>query len=209
MANRADETKLREAAEHLLYEVRMFKAASRKLLVEQTQESKTQEIADDEKVLIHNAVLESFGIHFRVITDFLYRKENKRKMENDIKAFHYLPSHAAVEAMGDSVWCNHFDKWVSKRIAHLTYYRLEKRLKEEGWPIIRMGDGLRDALLRFLAAANSEMVSKVYEECNGDWYQGLRPLGGDTTVVTTSTAFATTLINKWPVDEKRKKSDRD
>jgi len=179
----------------------MFKAVSRRL----AKKPNVDEAADDEGKLIHNAILESFGIHFRVISEFLEKK--KRTYDDDVLASDYLPEGTSTKTFIDDPKFEEYEKWINKRIAHLTYYRIDEWLDQKGWPIIAMGDALRNALLKFLAVARLDILPGVKEECNADWYQGLRPCGGNFTVVTTSTTIATHLDCNWS-EEKKGKRDK-
>jgi hypothetical protein len=97
------------------------------------------------KGVIHNALLESFLIHARILIEFLYKNE---PYEDTVRASQYFTS--------DSLWksirppktelLKKTVKDAHKQLAHLTYTRLQGKTQ---WPYIKIANDIKAVLQVF------------------------------------------------------------
>ncbi|MFH1788341.1 MAG: hypothetical protein ABH834_03060, partial [Candidatus Altiarchaeota archaeon] len=96
-----------------------------------------------------NCALESFGIHARVLTDFLFKSSG---WEDDVLAIDYVNDPES--------WVNYINtkkgirvyltKRVGKEIAHLTYTRLNIGSEEKNWDCAKIHKMITELFLEFL-----------------------------------------------------------
>lgn len=100
------------ATEHLRYELEMLGWTAGWLHARWVRG-----LFPESPMFLSNAVLESFGVHTRVLADFLMGNGSRR---DDVSARHYLPGWAPDLDLGPVV------ETVNKHMAHLTTRRLIK-----------------------------------------------------------------------------------
>ena len=126
--------KLKGALEHLKYEVWMLWSLANILATD-----------NQGKGMIHNALLESFLIHARILIEFLYKD---KPYEDTVRASQYFTS--------DSLWksirppktklLEETVKNAHKQLAHLTYTRLQGKMQ---WPYIEIAKNIEAVLQVF------------------------------------------------------------
>jgi hypothetical protein len=97
------------------------------------------------KGVIHNALLESFLIHARILIEFLYKNE---PYEDTVRADQYFTSDRPwksirppkTELLEETV------KDAHKQLAHLTYTRLQRKTQ---WPYIKIANDIKAVLQVF------------------------------------------------------------
>ena len=97
---------------------------------------------------LHNAILESFLLHSRVISDFLY-KDTPRK--DDVSAADYFSEPDEWQKLRPSKTelIQRLNKRVGKELAHLTQERLSEEMADRGWPIVDIGKDILAAVKVF------------------------------------------------------------
>jgi hypothetical protein len=118
------------AEKHLLYEVEMLRGLTLELqrVVDRVEEGGDHD--DLYPLAVRNAMVESFVIRTRLLTDFIYGYGSH---EDDTFAKHY------VEGAWDPATIDRLEeakKVVNKGVAHLTYYRLLIEKKEWQYGLI-------------------------------------------------------------------------
>ncbi len=125
---------LKDALERLKYEVWMLWSLANILATD-----------NQGKGVIHNALLESFLIHTRILIEFLYKdepyKDNVRASryftrDSPWKSIRPLKTKLLEEAVKDA----------HKQLAHLTYSRLREKKQ---WPYIRIANDIKAVLQVF------------------------------------------------------------
>ena len=149
---RTDE-ELKKAADHLRYEIEMLGYTAKRL-----RPSKP------ECPLARNALIESFGIHCRVIIDFLYRDESNAHPHDVLAVHFYRTPKEPKDKSKPQILGDLFPERVNAEIAHLSYKRLQKTLDEKGWPVQKITAEIRSALLKFAEFASSEHVGADFRE---------------------------------------------
>lgn len=145
-------------SEHLLYEIQMLFGTVQTLsTIEHSKQS------DFESSVMYNALLESFTIHTRILLDFLYSTNP-------------YPDDAIAEDFFDdgNMWVqfrpaetsllNSIHYKVGKRVAHLTYARLNVESKEESWKYLRIAEEISEILSKFLHLVPASRISKSFRE---------------------------------------------
>lgn len=123
---------------HLAYEAWMLLATGRCY-----QAMPRPEEDNGEAVVLHNAVLESFLLHFRQLYDFLYGRVPP-KHADDVMAAHYVgPAWSAKPEQR----LTELDGRADQQLAHLTYKR--QLLKEQLWDVPYILEQVLGALQRF------------------------------------------------------------
>lgn len=111
-------------------------------------------------VVEHNALIEAFALHSRVLLEFFYAKPNP-KFPDDVRAEQYFESPEAWYSMRPQVSKEEYDgirKRVGKEIAHLTYTRQLIAPEEKPWPISWISDVLDKATYAFVSGADESLI---------------------------------------------------
>jgi hypothetical protein len=98
-----------DASEHLLYEIEMFVGTANLLMSTQPDS------------IITNALLESYAIHARALTDFFYPPRTYKK--NDVIAENYVPDWRDKRPSMSKTLSDARDR-TNTEIAHLTFHRV-------------------------------------------------------------------------------------
>lgn len=129
MNNSISKELLKEAAEHVQYEIEMFTCGGGD--VTEATESTTglfSEVSTYDKIVF----LENFLLHFRVLYEFFYKRRNYR---DDIRAKDFITDELKFKTFEENRTPGQdFEKYsikVDKQLAHLTYKRIEYIKKEE------------------------------------------------------------------------------
>ena len=125
---------LKGALEHLKYEVWMLWSLAHILAADNQGQG-----------VIHNALLESFLIHARILTEFLYRN---KPLQDTILASQYFPSANNWESIRPpkTELLKETEKDAHKQLAHLTYTRLQGKTQ---WPYIKTANDIEAVLQVF------------------------------------------------------------
>jgi len=110
--------------------------------------------------VLHNALIESFAIHARVLLDFFYGSTNSRNQDD------VFPEHFFLDAemwRAERPYLSDEDKKLIKRrvgkeIAHLTYARQKVELEDKPWPISDIVDVIDAAAKKFFDMAPIELL---------------------------------------------------
>jgi len=162
------------AREHLVYEVGMLMYTSEQLAARHAAGTRDRG---------SNALLESFVVHARCLSDFLWRSRTQANHEYD--AF-------AEDFCADGVWGRVCPAWppaldeAAKRqrpgreIAHLSYHRLSVPAAEKDWPVGRITVEIAGAVdvlrAHAMPARLDEETRHVLEQLAGPAPVGLSPL---------------------------------
>jgi hypothetical protein len=92
--------------------------------------------------VIHNALLESFLIHARILIEFLYKNEPHK---DTVRASQYFTPDSLWESIRppQTELLKETEKDAHKLLAHLTYTRLERKTQ---WPYIKIADDIEAVL---------------------------------------------------------------
>lgn len=170
---------LRAISDHVLYEIEMF-AATTNMIANHILDGID---GDYLKETTRNALLESFTIHVRALSDFLYAAPR----DDDVSALDFFTSDewALVEAeaskdaaneriFGIDIRYRNFRsnaalpavvaarKRVNKEIAHLTYNRLKRNGAARLWPHAEIVEALSVDLHRFADQVDHDRVDKSF-----------------------------------------------
>lgn len=122
MKTKRSEDLLREASEHLYYEIWML---NRTAPIGCKRDSEVNTV-------INNCIVESFGIHARNLRDFFFNTSGKK---DDILAVDFFddPEEWSKYINRKSDILNEINKRVGKELVHLTYTRIGKTPEEKIW----------------------------------------------------------------------------
>jgi hypothetical protein len=142
LRSRRPEAELRAAAEHLKYEIDMLRHVAQALSA--LQPVKPQWLI--------NALLESFVVHFRSLSDVFYPGSNVKS--DDVLASDFFDDPTAWEglrpALSDAF--NTARTRANKEIAHLTYARLNVVAEAKAWNITALVDEMAAVISKFCAS---------------------------------------------------------
>ncbi len=147
------EDELRQfSANHLLYELEMLFFVSEILLLERFR---SPESSQDN--IIKNALIESFTIHLRGMTDFLYRQ---RRQPDDVLADNYVRDVEEWRARRGEMpeGLRVAVQRTGKEIAHLTTKRYADGAAEKHWSPQELTKAVVAPLKRFVAAVPPERL---------------------------------------------------
>lgn len=192
--NRLDNDKLVAASEHVMYEFWMLYRLHDLILAKSSSDthSQSQESAPqspvahstdvavhiigpsgirqgsppESLVVMHNALIEAFALHARVVYDFFYALPQSRKPD-DIAAEHYfadldewLNTRPAINKDKIEAVRNR----VNKEIAHLTYKRQMITPDSKDWPIIEIMQDLDRAAAKFLDLVPDDLIHPKWRQ---------------------------------------------
>ncbi len=141
---------LRKASDHLYYEIMMF---------QQLAEGLQSGISGAST--IHNALLESFGIHTRALIDFFFTDQDYK---DDVLAVHYFdkPEIWMTKRSKITDILNKAKTRTDKEIAHLTYTRQDVLPEEKGWDHIAIYNDLQPVIEKFYEIVQKELLTDVW-----------------------------------------------
>lgn len=122
---------LREASEHLHYEIMMFQTITNGIAIGIAGNS-----------VIGNALLESFTIHVRGLIQFFYPE---RARLTDIIAEDYFDADTSWQNIrpAKSTILERAEKRAHKEVAHLTYDRLKVDAESKPWNVGEIGEEIQ------------------------------------------------------------------
>jgi hypothetical protein len=151
-----------EASAHVRYEIEQFAGCTAIL-----GRALLDEVPTYMATIAHNALLESFTVHFRGLYDFLYLEPKG----DDMAAADWFPDGSWPQrCVGPSQDLRAARKRVNKDIAHLTYDRLKRDGQDVFWPHEAIVEELRGDLWRFVDGVDQERVPSGF---NGGVWQSL------------------------------------
>ena len=151
------EAVLRGASDCLHYEIEMLTTLAREL---------STGIAG--QVVIHNALVESFVIHARVLLYFLYA-ECPRPDDVIAKDFLPAPDEWAKIRSPKTELLQTVHRRVGKEAAHLTYARLQVTPETKGWEFLQIEKDIGTALSRFLEMVPKSLLGPCYGALKKQW----------------------------------------
>jgi len=135
---------LRSVWKHLVYEIQMLNETGKILST-----FKADPASDRDRV-VQNTLIESFALHARSLTAFLYAEKPKH---DDVIADDFLDDDYAWQRnrppMHDLL--NTVHPRVGKEVAHLTYSRIGITDEQRRWPFVQIAVEINLALREFLA----------------------------------------------------------
>ena len=142
---------LRKASKHLHYEFRMLTSSARGLASGITG-----------KGVIHNALLEAFTIHARVLLKFLY-DENPRA--DDVVADDFFPTSQEWKEVRPKMTeiLEKVHRRVGKEVAHLTYARQDVTPETKGWHYLQILNDIEVSFNEFLRIVPEELLGPRWE----------------------------------------------
>ena len=156
MNRRITQEKLRLVSDHLWYEIWMFRTMALVLFHGFL----------GKRGPIHNAVLESFGIHVRGLLDFLYAE---KPGEDDVVAEHYFSTyqewHNARPEISD--YLRKARRRVNKEMAHLTYTRLSVGGEAKGWDVPLLASEIERVLKVFIELVPKDRLGESWKRSPG------------------------------------------
>lgn len=174
--NRRASSELEAILYHLGYEIDMLLRVEDALVAVH----KGEELHGERLQTIHNALLESFGIHARCLIDFLYR-DSPMKPDDALAADFFdertpwadtrLPKTPDLDAINSRV---------AKEIAHLTYHRTKQEPPDKNWNVPKIRDEIMDRVAQFfrsapdstISAENKENFHRIMQDTYGRDYGG-------------------------------------
>jgi hypothetical protein len=151
---RRTEEELREATNHIHYEISMLYSLAGGLASGIAGQGNT----------LHNALLESFIVHGRALIDFLY-PPNKPKNDAVIAA-DFFNTQEEWEKLrpGQSEILKKAKKRAHKEVAHLTYDRQKVTLEEKGWNFLEISHEIQEVIKIFLENINKNILGSRWKE---------------------------------------------
>ena len=123
-----------------------------------SSEPPTPSAVPERMIVDHNALVEAFALHTRVLLEFFYAKPNPR-FPGGVRAEHYFATvddwHNARPMLSKEDYDGIKDR-VGKEIAHLTFARQLVLPEQKPWPV--------SWILALIDGAASAFVSQVDEE---------------------------------------------
>ena len=97
------------------------------------------------KGVIHNALLESFLMHARILIEFLYKNQ---PYKDTVRASQYFTSDSPWKSIRPQKTdlLKETEEDAHKYLAHLTYTRLQRKRK---WPYIKIANDIKSVLQVF------------------------------------------------------------
>ena len=143
---------LREASNHLFYEVGMFQSLAQGM---------ASGIAGTG--VINNCLLESFTIHVRALIGFFY-SENPRNDDIVAEDFFKNPNDwKSIQPLKTEI-LDSAKKRADKEVAHLTYTRLDVTPEQKPWEFIKIFDELQVPIKVFLDNVHTNLLGSRWEE---------------------------------------------
>ena len=141
----ANTKRLKKLAEHIRYELDMFKYTAKYLRTTKDQ-------------FLINVLLESFAIHSRNLFKFIYPDKQPHKDDIVVGIFvdkkrFYLKNRTPRKELKFIV------KKANKQVAHLTYFRLRYNRRTKPWDVLRIENGFRKTIEAFLKSIPEQEAS--------------------------------------------------
>jgi len=139
-----DNTTLKNLSKDLHYEFWMLGVALRFFLHPRSQQET-------------NIAIESFGIHARVLIDFLFGQAGS---QTDVLAIDFLDDEQSWSKLVDSkkTLCNYIRFRTGKEIAHLTTNRLNITAEQKEWDCENIYQQIRELFVEFLKYVPDERI---------------------------------------------------
>ena len=119
-------------------------------------------------VVEHNALVETFALHARVLLEFFYATPNPR-FSDDVRAEHYFLSPATWHTARPDLSEDDYDgikNRVGKEIAHLTYARQLILPEDKPWPVSWITGLIDDATSAFVSSVDDELIHPSLREAS-------------------------------------------
>jgi hypothetical protein len=147
---RRDKTELREASEHLYYELWMLNRIGRLLAMGAFGDGP-----------VKNACLESFTIHARALRQFFFPT---KAQPDDVLAEDYFADRGAWEAVRGEMPTSlaPINSRVGKEVAHLTYARLSVSDVTKAWSFISIAEDLDRIAVLFRGHVDSDLLGQRF-----------------------------------------------
>jgi len=155
---------LREASNHLHYEIMMLVAVANGLASGIFGEGP-----------ITNALLESFVIHVRAVMDFLYAPENAQTDDVIAEDFFQTPESWAQLRPGLSELLSQAKPRAGKEVAHLTYARLDVKPETKPWQFVQIASEISTVINVFLQNAPKDKFGSQWRQSIEQPIRALNP----------------------------------
>ena len=152
---------LRKASNHLHYEIGMLTSSARGLASGITGVG-----------VLHNALLESFTIHARVLLKFLY---DENPWPNDVIADDFFPTSQEWREVRPEMTeiLKPIYGRVGKEVAHLTYDRQYVTDEAKKWHFLEILHDIDVSFKEFLRIVSMELLGKRWES-DKEWIRKMR-----------------------------------
>jgi hypothetical protein len=110
-------------------------------------------------VAINNALLESVGVHARVLLHFLYDEQPRT---DDVVASDYISNWHDVRPK-KTEFLDRLSARVGKEIAHLTYARLHVEPSLKGWDSKGIACAIDEVLGKFLRLVPHDLLDDIWD----------------------------------------------
>ena len=146
------ESDLKEASEHLFYEIQMFRATALGLASGLFPQGP-----------LHDAVLESFLIHVRNLLHFMYPERPK---PSDVLATDYFQSPQEwLRLCGDlPPSLTNVKPRINKHVAQITYNRVGLAPEDKAWNYIDLLKQIDERIHAFQTAVSMNLLSPVWSK---------------------------------------------
>jgi hypothetical protein len=105
--------------------------------------------------VLNNSLLESIGVHARILLDFLY---SDKQRSDDVSAIDYCPVWKAKRPT-KSPLLEKLDLRVGKEMAHLTYARLQVTPNLKGWAFKEIAEDIDKIMRHFVSLTSRECLA--------------------------------------------------
>jgi hypothetical protein len=162
-----NDDELREASDHLYYEIQMLRSTMALLATGAFGES-----------ILSNALIESFTIHARALMHFLYPPEHAQS--SDVLAEDFFDDAGrwmAIRPEEPAVFGTARGR-VNKEIAHLTYDRQLVTPELKGWDFVALGNAILKIVQVFLSAIPKRLLGSRWQQIGAECgsYTSIAPL---------------------------------
>ena len=142
----SEQALLSYSEQHVFYEFEMFFLTSDALLRKHLFSP-----------AVYNALVESFAIHLRNLTDFFFEPANAGR--DDIFAWHYLAAAAQPNCLGQlSLTLKHARERANKEVGHLTTKRHDDASPNKPWPAQQLAKEILELSQVFVANSDSKKL---------------------------------------------------
>lgn len=144
------------SAEHVVYEIDMFLGLA-VMLGQRSRSGSARAIGDEKRM--NNALLEAYGLHLRLLVDFLFCEVPK---PTDVIAEDYCAAEEWKSARPDiSESLSDARSRANKEFAHLTTARISGVDPKKEWDLVALTNEVRFLLQTFAAAARTAALSPL------------------------------------------------
>lgn len=193
-----DKDKLVRISDHLFHEIERMELNYDVLCM-------NQELGE-----LRCALIDSFAIHARCISEFLWDGKKRGYEKSDVRADDFKESLEWEIPERSEFLKTWSDTMTNKRLAHLTFDRLDIKEEEAKWPIGEIYDELKVGLGRFYSWVprrniGPRLAARIDEAKNPSHAEVRRPINDPTTVnmAVGTSAISTAIVSSTTKDENK------